>query len=605
MERVRETTRPFSIAPTVESAWARAAIGVAAPAVEWLLGLTTLGRMYTEATGPAVVDDFPERALAHLDIRLPEPQAGHGRFPPSGPLVIVANHPFGAADGLALLALVRSVRPDVKLLGNYVLQRIPELADLIIAVDPFGGSRARSTNVRMLRRAVDWTRRGGATIVFPAGEVSATRAADAGIVDGPWQRGVARLIRDTAATVVPVHFSGRNSRVFEWAGRISPRLRTALLPRELLARRSQSLTYVVGQPIPGDSLTGLPETDVLTTLRARTYGLGAIATTARQARPIVQAPIASARHTGLELAREVSRLPADRQLLTSGGFEVYCVTAGECPQMLDEIARLREIAFRAVGEGTGRAQDRDRFDEYYRHLVVWQAERQEVAGAYRLALTDEVARHRGPRGLYTNTLFRFGDAFLDRIGPALELGRSFVRDGYQRDSAALRLLWQGIGAFCVRHPRYRTLFGPVSISARYPPVTRDLIVSALMHQAAAAPYWGLAAPMRPYRSHTGTAAGSILDGPASAHALAAAIDPESRGVPVLLRQYLKLGAQAVTCSVDPTFASAVDALMVVALDRTPPHALNRYMTPVGAARFCAAGPAARQSESSTGSRDRR
>src|SRR5205085_5394174 len=117
----------------------------------------------------------------------------------------------------------------------------------------------------------------------------------------------------------------------------------------------------------------------------------------------------------------------------------------------------------------------DAFDREYLHLFVWNVRRQEVVGAYRLAGTD---RPRS-RGLYTATLFHYGQEFLDRIGPALELGRSFVRQEYQRGFAPLLLLWKGIGAYVARRPQYKILFGPVSISDQYQAISRELMVGFL------------------------------------------------------------------------------------------------------------------------------
>src|SRR5205814_7181984 len=102
----------------------------------------------------------------------------------------------------------------------------------------------------------------------------------------------------------------------------------------------------------------------------------------------------------------------------SGDLEVYLAPAINIPTVLHELGRLREITFRAAGEGTGKAIDLDEFDTHYLHLFVWNARKQEVVGAYRLARTDIVRRRAGVRGLYTATLFQYGEAFLDRLGPA-------------------------------------------------------------------------------------------------------------------------------------------------------------------------------------------
>jgi putative hemolysin len=208
-------------------------------------------------------------------------------------------------------------------------------------------------------------------------------------------------------------------------------------------------------------------------------------------------------------------------------------------------------------------------------------------GAYRFAATDVIATARGVRGLYTRSLFRYDLDLTGRLGPALELGRSFVRVEYQREYGPLLLLWQGIGRFLVRHPRLRRLIGPVSVSAAYHPATRDVIVNALEHPEVKSPLSPLVAPRRPYRRFALTAAPVALDD------LGGLVkDLEGRGIPVLLRQYLKLGARTLAVSVDPAFSNVVDALVVVDLDAVDVKTLSRYMGADGARAFFSAPPAA-------------
>jgi putative hemolysin len=573
MEQIRTAVQPFALQPSVGSTWARAALGVAAPAIERLLGLSTLGRMYEDATGPTLVEDFPERALDYLGIRWQARGAAIDSIPADGPLIVVANHPFGAADGLVLLSMIRQVRRDVRLLGNYLLKRIPELQPLIIAVDPFGGPDARAINRGMLRRAVDWTRRGGAVIVFPAGEVSCVPAADEALVDSPWKRGIARLVAQAGADVLPVYFDGRNSRGFEIAGRLHPRLRTALLPRELLRLRWRAVTAAIGRPIPASRVSAAGDHDAMAGyLRTRTYALAGVISASRGRPAAVGCQPIVAAVSPEDLARDVSTLPASRLLASHDAFDVYHASAAEVPDVLREIGRLREITFRAAGEGTGRDIDLDRYDRHYQHLFLWHRERREIAGAYRIGVTDELMR---TGDLYTHSLFRYGRRFLRRLGPALELGRSFVRPEYQREYATLMLLWRGICRFAAERPRYRRLFGAVSISATYGAASRDLLVDALEASAATTPYAGLVRPRRPYQRRTGLRR-AVSPGLTEIGRLLTELEPDGKGVPVLLRQYLKLNADVVACSVDADFSNVVDALLVVDLDRVDRATLDRY-----------------------------
>jgi putative hemolysin len=551
--------------------FARLALTTAAPLLERVLGLRALGQLYSAATGPALVEDFPERALAALGVMWRTRGPGAHTIPSDGPLVIVANHPFGAVDGLVLLALVRQVRRDVRLLGNYLLGRIPELRPALLEVDPFARQGAHRMNAKMVRRAVDWTRRGGALIVFPAGEVASVPAPGGRLIDAPWRHGAARIVAQSGADVVPVCFDGRNSRLFELAGRVHPLLRTVLLPRELLAQRGSSPTLTVGRPIPAARLDRMMRSGaaaVTSYLRARTYALAAPVPVAA---PLTVAPEPIAEAASADaIALEVAGLPEDRTLLSQGGFRVLCISAQDAPCALREIGRVREIAFRSVGEGTGRALDIDRFDRHYRHLFVWHEERHEVVGAYRLAQTDAVTRAHGVGGLYTRTLFRYGRRFLHELGPAVELGRSFVRIECQREYLPLALLWRGILAFMAARPQYRRLIGPVSISASYGAVSRDVLVNWLEHPSFRSPLAALVRSRTPYRRTVMPTTSAFQA--ADVSDLLKEIESAGQSMPVLLRQYLKLHARTIATNVDPSFSNVVDALMVVDMDdvsRTP------------------------------------
>jgi putative hemolysin len=268
----------------------------------------------------------------------------------------------------------------------------------------------------------------------------------------------------------------------------------------------------------------------------------------------------------------------------SGDLHVYLAGASRIPGVLHELGRLREITFRAAREGTGRAVDIDGFDERYLHLFVWNARASELVGAYRLTATDVVRRQHGVRALYTAELFGYGDAFLDRLGPALELGRSFIRQEYQKGFTPLLLLWKGIGAFVARNPQYKTLFGPVSISNQYQAISRELIVSFLEKYALLEDWRGLISNRSAFRRRPMPATGFDVE---DLSAVVSDIEQRPVGVPVLLRQYLRLGGKLLGFRVDPDFAYALDGLILVDLTKTEPKLLERYLGKAEAASFLA------------------
>jgi putative hemolysin len=574
--------RPTSVFDAARVMLQRMPAGAAGKLIENFLLPDQLDRTWMKAVedspGPSVFANF----LAAMGVRWDCADDDIARLPATGPAVIVANHPFGLVEGQILCALAARVRSDFKILVNSVLADVPALRDYAIAVD-VSGAAARE-NSRSLRHAIAWVRRGGMLITFPAGEVSSLQLSKLYIADPAWSGNVTRIIQMTQATSVPVFFHGANGPGFQMAGLIHPSLRTALLPRELLNKRGRVIRVSIGHPIAPARVAKLAATDYLW---HRTHILQArnMATSWRFQLP--QAAIAGPVKPGARRA-EVESLGADRLLLESGDYAVYCANASHIPNTLREIGRLREIAFRKAGEGTGRSLDLDRFDTHYHHLWMWNRKSQEVVGAYRMCGTDSV---RARRDLYSSTLFRFRAGLLEKFHPALELGRSFVRPEYQKSAVALLLLWKGIGQFVARHPRYRVLFGPVSISREYNPVSRDLMVSFLEARC----NQDLAALVEPRRKlHTRRLRacdtrllGSLLSDVDELSEVVADLEADGKGVPVLVRQYLKVGGEMLAFNVDADFSDVVDGLVMVDLARLSRPLLDRYLGKPGADQFLA------------------
>lgn len=558
-------------------------------AVEHLLGLRRLGAVYDALPRAAETPDWIDAALAELRVTWETDPGDTTRIPARGPLVVVANHPFGAVEGLVLLRLLRTVRPDVRVLANRLLARIPELRGSLVAVDVYGGGAG--ANRRELREAIRWVRDGGALALFPAGEVSHLHLRD-GVCDPEWNPCVAAFVRRGGADVVPVRFEGSNGPLFHAAGLLHPRLRTALLPRELVNKADRRIRLRVGAPIPNARLVQIPDdADLTSYLRTRTDILARRAAGTTPPAGPAGAPVPP-RDDSAAIRAEVARAAADRTLATHGTLRVVRVLAHEAPALLREVGRCREIAFRDAGEGTGRPRDVDRFDLHYEHLVLWDDATSAVAGGYRLAAADDVLRTHGPDGLYTTTLFRLGPEFFSRLGPAWELGRSFVLPSWQRSFAPLMLLWKAIGACVAADPARRTLFGPVSISRRYAPFARQLMIEWFRHRAPATDLAGHAAPRDPpvASGRDARAVRSAVRRLADVDDLSEAvadIEPTLRGVPVLLREYHRLSGRFAAFSRDRAFGDVVDGLVVIDLTTTAPKILSRYLGKEGAARFLA------------------
>ena len=577
---------PFLIDSLPTTPLRRAAIAAARPLLSWLLRLRTYRALY-EQTRAAPDEPFERRALEALDIRPRLLPGDAGVVPKHGPLVIAANHPHGALDGLLVASIVRRTRSDVRILANHLLSRIPELADLCFFVDPFGGPTAAARSGAGLRAAHLWLRNGGALVVFPAGEVAHEPRPDGSYADSPWRPTIGRLVLATGAQVVPAFIAGTNTKVFYAAGRVHSALRTALLARELLNKRGQAVTMRLGQPLAARDFANAAGDAAAATqvIRRAVEQLG----TVRLKPDATPGPyVASGLSRTNSIAPEIAHLPRESCLVESGAFQVFCAEAFQIPSALREIGRLREVTFRAVGEGTGRSLDLDAFDDRYLHLFAWDGERQQIVGAYRIGQTDRIMATEGVEGLYTRTLFRYDERLMTRLSPALELGRSFVRAEYQKNYNALLLLWKGIGQFVVRHPEYRVLFGPVSISTRYSDSSHRLLMAFLQQNHLDRALAELVEAINPSAMDPAppvlTAIPQSID---EANRLVSQMEADGKGVPVLLRQYLKLNARLLGFNLDPDFGDALDALMMVDLTAVDAPILNRYFGRQEAANFLA------------------
>lgn len=543
-----------------------------------------------------------ENLLSKMHVDLDVDAADMAGIPATGPVVVVANHPFGVLDGAALAVLLTRVRPDVKVMTNYLLRDVPELAQHCIFVDPFhnegAGADGIYANRRGVREALAWLRGGGMLAVFPAGEVSHWQFPQAEIVDPAWSDTAARLIRRTGAAALPVYFCGRNSVGFHVFGMIHPGLRTAFLLQEFLQQEGRSLTIRVGSEIPAESVMNISDNrEAIEYLRWRTYLLARRGRTgiswpaAVHSKIAVKAeqPIATAEPAEL-LATEIERLPKDHCLAESGDLAVYFAKAGEVPRMLLEVGRLRELTFRGAKEGTGKSLDLDRFDQYYWHVLLWHKTRQELVGAYRAGNTMEILPKHGIAGLYTSTLFRYDARIFEKLGPALELGRSFVRPEYQRQYAPLLLLWKGIARLLTTQMEAAVLFGAVSISNDYNQTSREMIYRFFESRMAYDELAGLIEPRRPFRP----AGLRPWDCRAMCHALRnledlsqpiADVEIDHKGLPILLRQYARVGGKLLSFNVDRKFSNVLDGLVVVDLRKAESGVLERYIGREGATEF--------------------
>jgi len=571
--------------------------------IEHVLAFPRLNQAYADIVRMTDKRPFPDKVLEQLNVNYKISDEDLARVTiPQGSLIIVANHPFGGIEGIILASILRSIRCDVKFLANYLLNTIPEMRHLLICVNPFKGVSSVQENIRPVRECIQWVKNGGLLVMFPAGTVSHFDLQKGRITDPAWHKSVARIIRKTGASVLPIYFPGTNSATFHMAGIVHPTLRTALLPFELLNKSHKEIEVRIGDLIPFDRLVSFEKDQSMTDyLRLRTDILelrnsrkvaGRFRTYLQSQNSNADVAITLPQNPDI-MDNEIRRLAPSQILAASGDLVAIQAAADQIPHILLEIGRLREITFRAVGEGTGKSADLDLYDYSYIHLFVWNQEKKEVAGAYRLGRTDELVNKKGLNGIYTSTLFRYKPEFLEHLGPALELGRSFVRLEYQKSYGPLLLLWKGIGRFVVDNPHYRTLFGPVSITDDYQAMSKELIVRFLKlskYRADMATYVKARKPLRqkPLRGwEIDTAVRILKEDVDDVSELVSCIEKDGKGIPILLKQYLRLGGLIVGFNLDPAFGNALDGLIVIDLMHTDSRMLERYMGKEGARHYLA------------------
>ena len=578
--RLRDELRVTGVEP-VDASLARI--------LDWSSGLQALDERYQAVPAASNPDEFVRLMLEALNVAPRVFPRELDNVPASGPAIVASNHPFGGIDGLLLARVILGRRSDLRILANRYLDRIVELKELLIGVDVFSGPGATRANVQALREATRWVLGGGLLLMFPSGEVSHLHLTDARVTDPEWRPSVGYIARRTGAAVTPAFVFGRNSLRFQLLGCLHPSIRTALLPQEVLNKAHRRIAIRFGNEISSKQVRAFSSVTALTRyLRLRTYALSSAEPGSRQPsdertrakRADYRSPIVQQCDNRL-LRLEFDALASARKLVRCGGLQVAYARAGEIPWIMREIARLREMTFRAAGEGTGMAMDTDRFDSSYLHLFLWHSERGQILGAYRMADVSAVLTDLGPSGLYTHSLFEYGQDFLDYVRDGLELGRSFIRPEYQRRHTPLMLLWRGIGRFVARNPRIRRLFGAVSISDDYNPVSRRFMVDYLRQAR-----FNLALA-RSVRPRTGTFDRprrfwkpqeiAELDDLDSVSEIIKVIEGGKRGLPILLRQYLNLGGELLGFNLDRSFGNAIDGLMLVDVPRVNRRMLAHFM----------------------------
>ncbi len=515
--------------------------------------------------------DFIEQVLEYFNLSYSVRDVEKERIPSQGRIVIIANHPIGSLDALALIKSVSEVRTDIKVVANQMLMALEPLHELLLPVNNMQGG----TPKEHLQRINAHLENEGVVLIFPAGEVSRLRPQ--GVRDTRWRSGFLRIARQAEAPILPVFIDGKNSPLFYGVSMIYKPLATILLVKEMFKQRKKHLPIRIGEQIPFESYHGqrISLQQQVRLFKKHLYLIGRgrkgiFATQTAIALPEDRKTLSKAIKESCELLGE-----------TGDGKGIYLYQHTSSSPVMREIGRLRELTFRAVGEGTNKRRDIDHYDNDYYHLILWDKDDLEIVGAYRFGDAQRLYREKGLAGIYSASLFKFNEEKMQPyLQHGLELGRSFVQPKYW-GKRSLDYLWYGIGAFLVRHPHFRYLFGPLSLSNSYPKAAKDMIIH--FYQTYFGGDGSSATANYPYQISSNSSLNLKGDDYKKdftllKHNLAAM----GVAIPTLYKQYTEIcesdGIEFASFSIDPDFNDCVDGLVLVEIDRLKKKKRERYMS---------------------------
>ena len=521
---------------------------------------------------------FLESLLRALGVTIEISEEDLEKIPAKGPFITVSNHPFGGLDAIILLKLLVTKRPDYKVLTYSLLKQILPIRDYFLEMNT-GERKEGGMKGKGLQQAMQHIQAGNALGVFPAGDVSVYQADSNNIEDREWGLAALKMIKTAQVPVIPIYFKGSNSLLFYLLGFIHPVLRNVKLPSELLNKKNRIVKLRIGNEIPvsvQDSFHDLVQFSKF--LRSKTYLLGSSLEVksffhrTQKATHWIE-PIADPVDKEL-LKNEIRAIAAEYHLFSIRECDVYCSPPIKIPNILNEIGRLREITFRSVGEGTNRNIDLDEYDLYYYHLFIWDRENENIVGAYRLGKGKEIIDRYGKKGFYINSLFKMRKEMMPVLYSSIELGRSFIREEYQRKPLPLFMLWKGILYFLLKNADYRYLLGPVTISGRYTETSKELIMRFIMENYYDNDLAKYILPRSKYLVGSNDpkvgvmleATGkdiSVLD------KMIGDIEPASDKLPVLLKKYISLNAKIIGFNIDPKFNMCLDGLLILDIFDVP------------------------------------
>jgi putative hemolysin len=548
-----------------------------------VLRISSLNKLYNRHKDKNTTE-FLNALLEDLQIEFEIPEEDLKRIPKKGGFITISNHPLGGVDGLLLLKLLLDHRPDYKIIANFLLHRIEPLKPYIMPVNPFEDRKDAKSSTAGFMQAIRHLKSDLPLGIFPAGEVSTYKDGKL-VVDKKWEESAMKLVQRAEVPVIPIYFHAKNSNMFYRLAKLSDVFRTAKLPSEVLSQKRRVVKVRIGNPI---SLKAQKEHETLDDftefLRKKTYMLSK--PYEKEAKKLSDIPnsikipkspkkiIDTVDQNAMIHEVDALREMGDKRLLESKNYEVFLAKKEHIPNVLIELGRLREITFRAIGEGTNNATDLDRYDDYYHQMFLWDRDANRVAGAYRMGMGSEISKMYGLDGFYLNELFKFEPELHKMMSESIEMGRAFIIKEYQLKPMPLFLLWKGIVHCTLRFPEHKYLIGGVSISNKFSNFSKSLMIE-FMKSNYYDPYVAqYITPKKDFKVKLEDADKDFIFDESEADLnkfdkIIDELEPNELRLPVLIKKYVKQNAKVVAFNVDPLFNNAVDGLMYIRIADLP------------------------------------
>ncbi len=562
----------------------------AASAIMRLTKIDEVNQLYDvlkDKVGKDFFDSFVrERGLKYIVF-----EEDLARIPKTGPFILVSNHPLGAIDGILMTKILTEIRPDFKIMGNFLLEKIEPMKPYVIPVNPFENRKELKSSAAGMRGSLKHLEEGGCIGIFPAGEVSNRNNEFSEILDKKWEKPALKLIKMAKVPVVPMYFHAKNSRLFYQMAKLHPNLQTLLLPSEMMHKREKPIRVRLGKPVSvkvledHDSIEEMGEFLQKKIHLLKSYYEKRKSLADRLNIPNLRLNFPLLKEENVvqniidetptqDIVAEIEALSKnDKMLFRNGNYEVFFASYNDIPSIMREIGRQRELTFRKIGEGSNLPFDLDEYDEHYHHLFLWDSQAKKLAGAYRMALGCEVMKKHGIDGFYTSSLFEFDPELRPFFRKVIEMGRAYISAEYQQKPLPLFLLWRGIVHVCLRNPEHKFLMGGVSISDKFSEFSKSLMIEFMRshyYDSAVAQYIH---PKHDFKVKLKDRDKHLFfdEVESDLNKLDKIIDdlePEMR-MPVLIKKYIKQNAKVISFNVDPSFNDAIDGLMYIRISELP------------------------------------